>query len=242
MSASVNRLNMGSVKLAGRYNPPTYADTRIDVYAYLVLTTSSDVALIDTGVGEGNAYIDTTFEPARTSIVDELARFGVAPSDVGFVVNSHLHFDHCGNNRLFSHASVFIQKTELETARDPAVRYTVNRWFDYPAARIIETEGDMEIIRGVRLLASPGHTPGHQSVLITDSSGRILVAAQAAFTVDEYHRGGDPNEQAHEGFADRYRESIVRLKAVGAPIVYFSHDASTASAVETTAAEPNRWG
>ena len=224
--ASVNRLHMGSVKLAGRYNPPSYADTRIDVYGYLVVTESSDVVLIDTGVGEGNAYVDTTFEPARTSIVDELARFGVATSDVGFVVNSHLHFDHCGNNRLFPKASVFIQKAELDAARDPTARYTVNGWFDYPGARITEADGDMEIVSGVRLLATPGHTPGHQSVLITNSSERILVAAQAAFTVDEYHRGGDPKEQAHEGLEDRYRESIVRLKAMGVPIVYFSHDAS----------------
>ena len=171
---------------------------------YLVVTESSDVVLIDTGVGEGNAYVDTTFEPARTSIVDELARFGVATSDVGFVVNSHLHFDHCGNNRLFPKASVFIQKAELEAARDVKARYTVNRWFDYRGARITEVDGDLEITSGVQLLASPGHTPGHQSVLITNSSERILVAAQAAFTVDEYHRGGDPKEQAHEGLEDRY--------------------------------------
>ncbi len=220
---------MGTVKLAGRYNPPTYADTRIDVYGYLVVTESSDVVLIDTGVGDGNTYIDITFEPARTSIVDELARFGVSTSDVGFVVNSHLHFDHCGNNRLFPKSSVFIQKAELEVARDLKARYTVNHWFDYSGARITEVDGDMEIVAGVRLLASPGHTPGHQSILITSSSERVLVAAQAAFTIDEYHRGGDAKEQAHEGFEDRYRESIIRLKALGVSTVYFSHDASSPS-------------
>lgn len=221
---SVNRIHMGSVKLAGRYNPPTYADTRIDVYGYLVITDASDVVLIDTGVGEGNAYVETTFAPNRTSIDDELARFGVAVADVGFVVNSHLHFDHCGNNRRFAAARTFIQKTELEVARDRSTKHTVNAWFDYPGARITAVEGDSEVVPGVRLLATPGHTPGHQSVLVTDSSGRTLVAAQAAFTADEFRRGGDPREQAHAGLTDRYLESIVRLKALGIPSLRFSHD------------------
>ncbi|HEY6597973.1 MAG TPA: hypothetical protein VIZ30_01615 [Pseudomonadales bacterium] len=75
---SVNRIHMGSVKLAGRYDPPTFVDTRIDVYGYLVITDASDVVLIDTGVGEGNAYVETTFAPNRMSIDDELARVGVA--------------------------------------------------------------------------------------------------------------------------------------------------------------------
>ena len=228
--ASVNRLHFGSVKLAGRYNPPTHADTRIEVFGYLVVTESSDVVLIDTGVGERNRYIDTTFEPVRTSVVDELARFGVATSDVQFVVNSHLHFDHCGNNRLFRAARVLIQRTELEVARDPNARHTINDWLDYRGARITAVDGDSEIVAGVRLLASPGHTPGHQSVLITSSAGRTLVAAQAAFTLDEYRRGGDPKEQAHAGFVDQYCDSIVRLKATGVPDVRFSHDASDSMA------------
>jgi glyoxylase-like metal-dependent hydrolase (beta-lactamase superfamily II) len=221
---SVNRIHMGSVKLAGRYNPPTFADTRIDVYGYLVITDASDVVLIDTGVGEGNAYVEATFAPNRMSIDDELARFGVAVADVGFVVNSHLHFDHCGNNARFAGARTFIQKAELEVARDRSTRHTVNDWFDYPGARITAVEGDSEVVPGVRLLATPGHTPGHQSVLVTDSSGRTLVAAQAAFTADEFRRGGDPREQAHAGLTDRYRESIVRLKALGVSSLRFSHD------------------
>lgn len=217
---------MASVNLLGQYNPPTYLDTRIDVFAYLVIT-ATDVLLIDTGVGEGNDHIDNRFEPRRTPIAEELGRYGIGAEDVNVVVNSHLHFDHCGNNRMFPHAEIFVHEKELEIARTTA--YTVLSWFDYDGARIVPVTGDREISAGIQLLASPGHTPGHQSVLIETVGGNILVAAQAAFTADEFQRGGDPAEQAHDGLAEQYLQSISRLKTVGANEVYFSHDVDVVS-------------
>jgi glyoxylase-like metal-dependent hydrolase (beta-lactamase superfamily II) len=211
---------MARVNLAGQFNPPSYLDGRIDVYAYLVVT-ETDVLLIDTGVGEGNEYIERTFEPRRTPIAEELARFGVETADVNLLVNSHLHFDHCGNNRLFPGAEIFVQADELSAAR--TTRYTVTEWFDYEGARISPVSGDMEIREGIKLLSSPGHTPGHQSVLIETVSSNILIAAQAAFTADEYQRGGDA-AQAHEGLEAQYLRSISKLKSVAADGVYFSHD------------------
>ena len=214
---------MASVNLAGQFNPPTFLDTRIEVYAYLVIT-ETDVLLIDTGVGEGNDYIERTFEPHRRLIGEELARFGLETADVNLLVNSHLHFDHCGNNRLFPDAEVFVQAEELSAAR--TTRYTVTEWFDYVGARISPVSGNMEIGEGITLLSSPGHTPGHQSVLIESVGGNVLVAAQAAFTVDEYQRGGD-TAQAHEGLEAQYLRSISELKYVAVDRVYFSHDERT---------------
>lgn len=219
---------MASLKLHAQFNPPTYVDTRIDVYGYLVSGAGSEVLLIDTGVGEGNAYIDHRFEPVRTSMDQELARVGLDRADVTMVVNSHLHFDHCGNNRLFPHASVFIQDSELATARALGNRYSVPQWFDYDEAMIQPVSGDMKILDGITLLATPGHTPGHQSVLIEDRKACTIVAAQAAFTAAEFGRGGDADVQAHEGLQGEYLDSITRLKSIQADRVYFSHDTRTA--------------
>ena len=221
MSHSVHRLHLASVKLLGRFNPPTYLDSRVDVYAYLVIA-GSDIVLIDTGVGEGNEYIERRFEPRRTPIAAELARFGLETSDVNLLVNSHLHFDHCGSNQLFPKAEIFVQSSELSIALTP--RYTVIEWFDYDGARINALSGDKEISTGIRILSSAGHTPGHQSVLIETVNGNVLVAAQAAYTADEYQRGGDPAEQAHKGLEEQYLQSISQLKSVAAKEVYFSHD------------------
>lgn len=228
MFASVDRLYMATVKLAGQFNPPTYADTRINVYAYLI-RAGSNVVLVDTGVGIGSDRIDDKFQPQRTPVVEELARLDVELTDVNFIVNSHLHFDHCGNNGLFPNAEVFIQEDELTIARALKTRYTVPWWFDFDGARINPVRGDVEIIAGIRLLSTPGHTPGHQSLLVESGAARVVVAAQAAFTADEYLRGGDPGDQAHEGLECRYVESIARLKSIGANGIYFSHDSTTAT-------------
>ncbi len=213
---------MARVNLSGQFNPPNYVDSRIDVYAYLV-TCESDVLLIDTGVGEGSSYVERVFQPERTPMAEALARFGLKPADVTLLVNSHLHFDHCGNNRLFPGAEIFIQSEELAAAR--AARYTVREWFDYEGVRLSSVSGDREIRPEITLISTPGHTPGHQSVLVDAIGGNVLVAAQAAFTLDEYQRGGDPAVQAHDGLEREYLESIARLKSLDAQDVYFSHDA-----------------
>lgn len=220
----VRRLQVASFKLAGEYNPPTFEETRADLFAFLVVTTAGDVVLVDTGIGEGNRFIDDRFEPARRDVIAELARFGVAPVDVRAIVNSHLHFDHCGNNARFPQAEVFVQLAELEIARRLERRYTVPEWFDYAGARLTAVTGDREMVPGVALLAAPGHTPGHQSVLVDADEGTVLIAAQAAFTADEFRRGGDPEIQAHEGLAEDYTASIARLRLLGADAVLFSHD------------------
>jgi N-acyl homoserine lactone hydrolase len=85
-------------------------------------------------------------------------------------------------------------------------------------------DGEKEIAGGVFVIPTPGHTPGHQSVRIATSSGQILVAAQAAFTADEYNRGGDPEVQAQEGLETSYLESIARLRSMRAHRIFFSHD------------------
>jgi len=221
MANSIHRLRLARVNLEGRFNPPTYADARIDVFAYLVIT-ASEVVLVDTGVGAGNGYVERKFAPRRIPIADELGRFGVAPGDVTMIVNSHLHFDHCGNNGLFANVPAFIQTSELDVAR--STPYTVRDWFDFPGARIRPVDGDLEITDGVTLLSTPGHTPGHQAVLVETEKGLELVAAQAAFTAAEFHRGGDPATQAHEGLEAPYLQSIARLKSFGADATYFSHD------------------
>lgn len=215
---------MASFKLYAEFNPPSYVDTRIDVYAYVVLGLPSDVVLVDTGIGEGNGHIDRRFQPVRTPIDQELARVGLDRSDITLVVNSHLHFDHCGNNALFPRATVLVQDQELATARTLRTRYTVPEWFDYEGAAIQPVSGDMRLLEGISLISTPGHTPGHQSVLIETGTGSTLVAAQAAFTAEEFLRGGDADSQAYDGLQDAYIRSISELKCLGADHVYFSHD------------------
>ena len=220
-AATVHQLLLAEVNLAGRYNPPTFQDGRIPVYGFLILV-GDDVVLVDTGVGEGNAYIDAQFVPARRNLESALGEHGVDVDDVTMLINSHLHFDHCGNNRLFPRVPVYVQTAELAAAR--ALRYTIREWFDHDEADLRPVDGDQLLLPGVRLLASPGHTPGHQSVLVETGEQTVLIAAQAAFTADEFERGGDPEVQAHKHMEQEYVGSIVRLAALEAGLRLFSHD------------------
>ena len=214
MTAAVHRLHLASVQAEGNWT---------EIYGYLVVTPGR-VVLVDTGVGDDSPLIERLFRPRRRPIADLLAAHGLRTSDVSTVINSHLHYDHCGNNRLFPNAEIVVQSRELKAAR--IANYTVTAWFDYEGARLRAVSGDAEILPGVQVVASHGHTPGHQSVLVEADTGTTLVAAQAAFCAAEYEAGGDVS-QAHEGLESAYIETIARLRSLKARQVYFSHDHRT---------------
>ena len=126
MAAAIHRLHLATV-WAG--------DDQAEVYGYLVMT-GDHVVLVDTGVGEDSVMIEALFRPRRRSIPDLLAMHGVSAGDVSTVINSHLHYDHCGGNRLFPSADIVVQSAEVKAARQP--KYTVPTWFQYEGARLKE--------------------------------------------------------------------------------------------------------
>jgi N-acyl homoserine lactone hydrolase len=94
------------------------------------------------------------------------------------VANCHLHFDHCGGNCLLAGRPVFTQRIELETARH-AANYTLPELIDPPGIRYEELSGETEILPGVLLIPTPGHTAGHQSLIVRQDDGCVIVAGQS---------------------------------------------------------------
>lgn len=139
--------------------------------------------LFETGIGEGNALIDRLFKPTRHPLPDALAAHGYALGDVSGIVNSHLHFDHCGNNRLFPGVPIYAQATEVTLAHSPG--YTVADWVEFPGANVRQIYGDVDIGHGLRVVATPGHTPGHQSLVVDTADGTVILAGQAIFNAAE---------------------------------------------------------
>ena len=231
MSTRVVPLALAEINLQGQYNPPSFADTRIVVNAFLI-SDQDTYFLVDTGVGEGNGYVDEQFDPVRRSLAAALREHDVDVQDIAAVINSHLHFDHCGNNALFSHTPTFVQRDELAVARKGA--YTVREWFDFDQANLVALDGEHALTPNVTLLPTPGHTPGHQSVVVRTASAQILIAAQAAFDAAEYNQGGAPAVQAHDGLEAAYTASLERLRAIAARCVYFSHERHLPQRAEDT--------
>ncbi len=141
---------------------------------------------------------------------------------IGIVV-CHLHFDHCGLNRFFPGVPIYAQRAEYDATRQKD--YTVLEWVDFPGARYQLLDGDAEPWSGVHILSTPGHTPGHQSVLVDTDQGGVLLTGQAVYTIAEYE-GREPLESADAVYA----RSVERLRSLRPRRVYVSHDERVADA------------
>ena len=181
--------------------------------------------LVDTGVGEGNAEIDVAYRPVRRSLEGALGEHGLVIGDVVALVNTHLHFDHCGQNRLFPGTPIHVQAAEYAAARGPG--FTIREWVDFPGAIYRRLTGESEIAPGVRLIPTPGHTPGHQAVLVETVDGLVLLAGQAVQSLSDYvhlHETGELPAESAAPDDDAYRAWTRRLLAYAPRHVLFSHD------------------
>jgi N-acyl homoserine lactone hydrolase len=139
------------------------------------------LVLVDTGMIDSLPELDEAWKPQPHRLPDELV------ARVAVVVNTHLHFDHCGGNRLFPGVPIHVQARELANARGPD--YTVPEWVDFEGATYVEHEGEAEVLPGVRLLPTPGHTDGHQAVLVDTGDGLVVLGGDVAYSFRELGTG-----------------------------------------------------
>jgi glyoxylase-like metal-dependent hydrolase (beta-lactamase superfamily II) len=155
----------------------------------LLVRSDQFTLLVDTGCGDKYSKKEKQIYGFETEslLLSSLGRLGVGPDDVDYVIHTHLHFDHCGGstravegrlNATFPNARYVVQKEEFRAATHPHERnrasYRKENWEVLNDFRkLLLIEGEVEILPGVRCVPSPGHTEGHQSVLI-ESSGEKL--------------------------------------------------------------------
>ena len=178
------------------------------IYGFLV-RDGPDCVLVDTGVGTGSALIERLYKPNRVELEAAIVAAGESIDQVTAVVNSHLHFDHCGNNSLFPDVPIFVQQAELDASRQ--LHYTVAKWVDFPHANYVPVSGDQLITANLQLLHTPGHTPGHQSLMIRSGKHVAIIVAQATYSAAEFERfvshGVKPTNAADRLAVDAYLES-----------------------------------
>ena len=184
------------------------------------------IILFDNGAGFGNAEIDATFSPRVRPVEDALDEAGISLADVTGAANCHLHFDHCGQNARLRGIPIFVQRSEWAMVHEPD--FTVPEWIDVPGLTYELLDGEAEVAPGIRLVPTPGHTAGHQSLVVDGPDGAIVLAGQAVQSRDEWE-GADGPEVSGRSSApdpDAYAHSVDRLRSVGPIRVHFAHDPS----------------
>src|SRR3979411_2076405 len=89
---------------------------QIPVHGFVIKHPRAGAILVDTGVGWPDDIVKE-WKIVNRHAADALAEHDLSPADVRIVVNSHLHFDHCGQNAVFKHAPFYIQRSEVERSR-----------------------------------------------------------------------------------------------------------------------------
>jgi len=135
--------------------------------------------LVDTGISQADMqkYLyEQPYEHVRT-FTEALSLVNITPEDVDIVIQTHLHFDHCGHTTLCKRAKVIVQEAELNFAYSPHALFfgSYNPRF-LKDLHFQAANGDCEIVPGIKVLLAPGHTPGTQAVAVNTKEGVAIIS------------------------------------------------------------------
>jgi N-acyl homoserine lactone hydrolase len=162
-------------------------------------------------------------------LVDQLKTLGLTPADITFVAFSHLHFDHTGNANAFPSSTWILDKAEVAwaTATPPPPAVMPETFSGYKTAKTEMIDGDLDVFGdgSVRILGTPGHTPGHKSLMVKlRESGTVLLSGDLYSTRDSRETGLVPvgNVNRADTLASIFR--VERIAGNGKARVVVQHD------------------
>jgi glyoxylase-like metal-dependent hydrolase (beta-lactamase superfamily II) len=135
--------------------------------------------LVDTGISQPDIQKYLYGRPYEhiKSFTEALGSVGIAPEDVDIVIQTHLHYDHCGHTALCRRAKIIVQEAELKFAYSPHALFfgSYNPGF-LRDVRFQVITGTCQIIPGVTVISAPGHTPGTQAVAVETKDGTAIIS------------------------------------------------------------------
>jgi N-acyl homoserine lactone hydrolase len=195
------------------------------ISAYL-LDTESGWILIDTGFDPANVRDSATMEKnffrhgiyppivaPEHDLTRQLSEVGIGLADIGHVIVTHLHFDHTGYLKYLPHARVSIQRREHTfgfSGRTTLANLPCD--FDMPTVRWHLVDGDWEVVPGLTMIDTRGHTEGHQSAIVElKNSGVIVLPIDAGDLQENFDEEILPGEAVDDRAA---MVAIQRLKRI----------------------------
>ena len=172
--------------------------------------------LWDTGIPDEVAAMPDGLRPSDPrathwhrpkTLAAQLEQLGVKPADIKYVAVSHSHPDHIGNVAMFSQSTLLVQRAEYEWPRPGGPRFK-------PELQVIKLEGDRDVFGdgSVTILATPGHTPGHQSLLVRlPKTGAVVLSGDVVHFKDNWDHRRVPELNVDK---DQSRASMQRIADV----------------------------
>jgi len=166
------------------------------------------------------------------TLVSQLAEIGVAPGQVNRLAFSHSHGDHVGNGNLFTAATLYIQKAEYEAAfgAEPAKYGFAPATYDrLRNSRVVQLEGDFDVFAdgSVRILSTPGHTPGHQSLLVRlPETGVVILSGDAAHFEENFVKRRVPGFNFDKEQSLQSMDKLDRIVKSERARLWINHDAA----------------
>lgn len=203
------------------------------IVCYLIQTGDGRNILIDSGLP---ANIHTLQLPPGfpdpimgSDVIEQLALLGLRPDDIDLLICTHFDIDHAGHHGAFPGAKLVAQRKHYDVASSGHPRFvqTRSQW-DQPESSYRLVEGDTELLPGLELIETSGHTPGHQSILVRlPATGPVLltidaVPTQSSFIPDRKAGPGDDNEEVLRASTRKLLDLVQREQVA---LVIFGHDA-----------------
>ena len=171
-------------------------DERIEMPVFTFLVEGGEkLVLVDTGMAwserASEYHHPSSRQPEGMAIHEQLQKIGYKPEDIDIVVFTHMHWDHIFYMDKFAGAELIAHEKELAFAYDPIPLYYKS--YEHPALGIVRpfeglpiktVSGEQEIIPGVRVFETPGHSPGHMSVEVDTREGSYICAGDSVFVPD----------------------------------------------------------
>ena len=195
--------------------------------------------MFDSGINDNVATMPKGFQRGKDSpryilrkpLRVQLEEMGVDPKQVTHVAFSHTHGDHVGNGNLFSNATLHIQQAEYDIAFGPEAvskwNFEVTSYDKLRANPIVRLNGDHDVFGDgtVRLIATPGHTPGHQSLLVQlPKRGAVILSGDMVHLQDNWDQRRVPAFNFDREQSLKSMEKVAGIMAKTGAALWINHD------------------
>lgn len=227
---------------------PPGTHREMSVRSYLVVHPDG-VLLWDTGIADaiaadpaGRRITDTVVFRVPTTLREQLEAIGHDSGQIDLIGLSHMHIDHVGNLEQFPRASVLVQRDEHAAAYGPdpeRLTYIPEAYAALDRGRIETVGGEQDVFGdgAVVMVPLPGHTPGHQGLLVAlRDTGPVLLAGDIAYSTEDYRVGAVRRGNVDLDASRRSIEVARRLERDRGATVWLHHDLDAQRAVRTAPA------